>query len=497
MRGSSGLELFVDDGENRGANVVPMSADFDGDGTADIASWNPSTGKWIVYASGDGFRRTSSSSLGSDGSIPVPADYDGDGDAEIAVFEKGRWKIQGQENRRFGKGGDIPVPSDYDGDGVVDPAVFRPSKGRWYISGQSQVHFGAAGDVPVPADFNGDGQVDLAVYRPSTSVWYVRDQFRVQFGEPGDEPVPMDTDGDGRAEVVVHRPSNGTWFLFDPGTGASIQVRYGERGDVPIGVAPFRVLTSGSDGDSTPPDGDSDGGGEPETDVRGPCDGLRRGTGTERDRHESPPAAARPIASAAAPAAPAPGPPGGVPAPAARRAPSASAPRPDTPAGCRHIAPSPRRSSRSSSRPPHRQREALLRGPGPLAEQLDLHRQLPDVTLRRVEHLRHWLAVTILSAELEASHGPLPPRFEPVDLHAHLTGQRLQRFATQEPQHHVALPAGAPPLPRRQGARPGRRPIGTDSSRPPGSLRPRRSLCLSHVPRPNHFPHLLGHWILP
>ena len=30
-----------------------------------------------------------------------------------------------------------------------------------------------------------------------------------------------------------------------------------------------------------------------------------------------------------------------------------------------------RRSSRSSSRPPHRQREALLRGPGPLAEQLD------------------------------------------------------------------------------------------------------------------------------
>ena len=33
---------------------------------------------------------------------------------------------------------------------------------------------------------------------------------------------------------------------------------------------------------------------------------------------------------------------------------------------------------------------------GPLAEQLDLHRQLPDVPLRRVEHLRHGLAVTVL-----------------------------------------------------------------------------------------------------
>ena len=122
---------------------------------------------------------------------------------------------------------------------------------------------------------------------------------------------------------------------------------------------------------------------------------------------------------------------GGVPAPAARRAPSASAPRPDTPAECRNSAPSPRRSSRSSSRPPHRQREALLRGPGPRAEPLDLQRQLPDVPRRRVEHLRHGLAVTSLSAELEASHGPRPPRVEPVDLHAHLTGQRLERFATQ------------------------------------------------------------------
>ena len=31
--------------------------------------------------------------------------------------------------------------------------------------------------------------------------------------------------------------------------------------------------------------------------------------------------------------------------------------------------------------------------PAPAPQELDLHRQLPDVTLRRVEHLRHWLAV--------------------------------------------------------------------------------------------------------
>ena len=51
----------------------------------------------------------------------------------------------------------------------------------------------------------------------------------------------------------------------------------------------------------------------------------------------------------------------------------------------------------------------------------------PDgVTLRRVECRSPRLALAILQAELEAGDGPLPPRLQPVDLHAHLTRQRRQ-----------------------------------------------------------------------
>ena len=169
---------------------------------------------------------------------------------------------------------------------------------------------------------------------------------------------------------------------------------------------------------------------------------------------------------------------GGVPAPAARRAPSASAPRPDTPAECRNSAPSPRRSSRSSSRPPHRQREALLRGPRPLAEQRDLHRQLPDVPLRappprarRDEPLSRargqpWPA----PATRRAGRSPRPP---------HGTAPRAIRHAVAAaPRRASGWRSTAAPAP---GSPPRPPPVGRDSSRPPGSLRPRRSLCLYHV----------------
>ena len=152
VRGSSGLELFVVEGGNRRAEVVPVPADYDGDGAADVASWRPTDGKWVVYTSSNGFQRTFDTLLGSSDSIPVPGDYDGDGDAEIAVFDRaGRWRVLGWVPVLFGLRGDIPVPGDYDGDGVDDFAVFRPSNGTWYVRGQLEARFGQAGDVPVPA----------------------------------------------------------------------------------------------------------------------------------------------------------------------------------------------------------------------------------------------------------------------------------------------------------------------------------------------------------
>ena len=148
----------------------PTAADFDGDGLADVAVYRESDGNLYVIRSSDlGYMsvhvNASTSGCNAPWKCMVSSDYDGDGKADPAVYNSstGYWKIfQSTTNSvvsvQWGSSGDLPVQNDYDGDGKTDLAVYTPtaSNSPWTIKRSSNgttrtEYFGAATDIPVPA----------------------------------------------------------------------------------------------------------------------------------------------------------------------------------------------------------------------------------------------------------------------------------------------------------------------------------------------------------
>ena len=136
-----------------------MLVDWDGDGRDEATVYRESSQKWFI-------RNKPSKVFGSNNSVvPVPADYTGDGLPELAFWDKvtGNWHIYNRQTGQseiiqFGLPGDVPVVGHFDLDNVLDIAVYRsapphqPLSPLWYIkyrgTGQTDViQWGLPGDV--------------------------------------------------------------------------------------------------------------------------------------------------------------------------------------------------------------------------------------------------------------------------------------------------------------------------------------------------------------
>jgi hypothetical protein len=229
--------------------ILDVAGDFDGDGRADVVTFNAATAVWTVRSSSTGV--VSTYSFGPAGlCVPVAADYFGDGRTDLAVYipSTADWYAFNLASGafvhyNFGWAGlDLPVPGDYDGIGRADIAVYRPNTAQWFLYNPTSNILTTKTQgipnlsVPVPADYDGDGKTDPAVYVPSTADWYILDSTtgtvsHTNFGWPGlDIPIPADYDGDGKADIAVYRPNTSQFFILQTSSGTLRTVGYGAAG---------------------------------------------------------------------------------------------------------------------------------------------------------------------------------------------------------------------------------------------------------------------------
>ncbi|MEP7149991.1 MAG: VCBS repeat-containing protein [Acidobacteriota bacterium] len=143
---------------------VPVLADFDRDGKADVTVARSESGQrlWYTRMSSDGSVRVLQWGLSSDAFFTGRVDFDGDSAADIMVIrnEGGQrvfyiWRSSDSQVQiiQWGLSSDLVKLGDYDGDGRTDPAVTRAVNGQrvFYIlqSSNNQPRyetFGLAGD---------------------------------------------------------------------------------------------------------------------------------------------------------------------------------------------------------------------------------------------------------------------------------------------------------------------------------------------------------------
>ena len=190
---------------------VALSGDFNGDGKADVVTFNRGTAGDVFVALSDGTKFTGDGVLwhdyfGVNDETPAVGDFNGDGRDDIAIFKRGTSGdvlVALSDGTKFGTGAlwhdyfgindETPAIGDFNGDGRDDIAIFKRgtsgdvlvalSDGTKFGTGALwHDYFGINDEIPGVGDFNGDGRDDLVTFVRNTGQAYVTLSDGTKFG---------------------------------------------------------------------------------------------------------------------------------------------------------------------------------------------------------------------------------------------------------------------------------------------------------------------------
>ncbi|HUR98392.1 MAG TPA: FG-GAP-like repeat-containing protein [Pyrinomonadaceae bacterium] len=246
-------------GTGAGDIFLNNSADFDGDGRGDMLLIKldaNSQATWSILQSGTNTVRNVfwGAFTVAAGDTLAMADYDGDGTEDVAVFRRSTgdwWYIESSTGlakvEHWGTTNDFPCVGDYDGDGKADLTAVRVEAGQrvWYIRNSStgamrREIFGSSVTDGVfffaPFDMDGDSKQDIAVNRivaNQRQFHYLRSSdgqyVQTTWGLTTDTALFGDFDGDGKTDLVARRNVGGTfeWNILQSSDAAWNRIYWG------------------------------------------------------------------------------------------------------------------------------------------------------------------------------------------------------------------------------------------------------------------------------
>ncbi|MGK2955983.1 MAG: FG-GAP-like repeat-containing protein [Solirubrobacterales bacterium] len=254
-----------------------VSADFNGDGKADMATGNVTTST-ISILLGDGsggFAAATNVPVGNQPFDLATADFNGDGKADLATsnsFANSVSIFLGNGSGGFGAATTFPIlasgaqtirSADFNGDGKADLLT-----GNIYANsvsvllGNGSGGFGAAATFPVgnqpydaiSADFNGDGKADIITANyGSANISVLLGNGAGGFAPATNFPAGAnaqalaqgDFNGDGKRDLAVANAfTGGVSILLGNGSGG-----FGAPTSYPVGNYPYSLATADFDGD--------------------------------------------------------------------------------------------------------------------------------------------------------------------------------------------------------------------------------------------------------
>lgn len=226
--GASNISFLYGSG---GADIIPLSGDWNGDGLHTQGIYVKSTGVFALSNTLNG--------------------------GPFAVFPYGP-----------GNEGFLPLVGDWDANGTDTIGVYNPANGYWLLNNQnastapnlSFVYGGGAGYLPLTGDWDNNGTDTPGLYSTSNSVFILSNTFGTTApfavfpygtGNSGQTPVVGNWDGANGDSIGVVTPS-GTWLLINQNASIAPQITFNYGGS---GLIPLVGRWSGSD--TTAPDRES------------------------------------------------------------------------------------------------------------------------------------------------------------------------------------------------------------------------------------------------